>query len=31
MKLDYMTVTGADDETNIHGMFELSKDFPFKL
>tara|TARA_R100000458_G_C8274609_1_gene249595 strand:- start:2383 stop:3102 length:720 start_codon:yes stop_codon:yes gene_type:complete len=29
MKLDYMTVTGADDETNIHGMFELSKDFPF--
>tara|TARA_R110002020_G_scaffold388007_4_gene598738 strand:+ start:5540 stop:6268 length:729 start_codon:yes stop_codon:yes gene_type:complete len=29
MRLDYMTVTGADDNTNIQGMIELSKDYPF--
>ena len=29
MKLERMTVTGADDMTNVRGMIELSKEYPF--
>ena len=29
MKLERMTVTGADNETNIRGMSQLSEEYPF--
>ena len=29
MKLLHMTVTGADDDSNVRGMAELSKEYPF--
>jgi len=29
MNLKHMTVTGADDDTNVYGMLELSKDYSF--
>ena len=29
MKLERMTVTGADDMTNVRGMIELSKEYRF--